>query len=304
MARRIGTIAAIFLLGLLVGALAQRALRTGGPGPARGSTQAVNRPPGPAVPPAPEVAPPTDEDQGSREWLAEIVARLDREAAVRHRLEEEVAALGERVDALDLLVARAEGQREPWTEPAEPPAAAAPEAGEGLDPSLPLDQRLAALGMAEGRAAEIAQRVNARELDILYLRDQATREGWLNTPRFAEAMRDVAGDPTTLREEIGDADYDRYLFATGQPNRVVVESVIPGSAAQEAGITAGDLLLQYDDRTIFSGTEVQAATVAGQAGERVAITVLRGGERIQHDVPRGPLGIRFQSESLRPDSRP
>jgi len=302
MTRWIGVVSITFLVGLLAGVLAHRAFSAGEP--ATEPRRTVTAPAARGTVPRPEVTRPEQEDPDNARWVAEIVARLDRAAAERHQLKQEVAALDEKVRELEARIHHVDTGGVPGAAPREevPPASAKQEAA--VDPAIPLETRLTGLGVDQDRAAEIAQRVNEVDLDRLYLRDQATREGWFNTPRYSEAMREINGDLNSLREEVGDNAYDRYLYATGQVNRVVVGSVIAGSSAEEAGLRAGDTVLRYDDQRVFSTSELQSATTQGVAGDLVTVTVLRGDQRLRLYVPRGPLGLRLRTERQHPDTLP
>jgi len=305
MTRWIGVVFVTFLVGLLAGVLAHRAFSAGEP------TPPMEQPPRTVSVPVdqralrpPAVAPPREDRPGDAPWVAEIVARLDRAAAERHQLEQEVGALQEKVRELEARIHHVDTGGVPGAAPGEdgPPGGAKPEAA--VDPAIPLATRLTGLGVDQDRAAEISQRVNEVDLDRLYLRDQATREGWFNTPQYSQAMREINGDLNALREEVGDDAYDRYLYATGQVNRVVVGSVIADSQAHEAGLKAGDTVLRYDDQRVFSTSELQSATTQGAAGDLVTVTVLRGDQRLRIYVPRGPLGIRLRTERQHPDALP
>lgn len=58
-----------------------------------------------------------------------------------------------------------------------------------------------------------------------------------------------------------------------------VDDVMPGSAAEKAGILAGDLVVEIDGRSIESFTDLQEAIVT-RAGETVTIVVDRGGQLV------------------------
>ena len=73
-----------------------------------------------------------------------------------------------------------------------------------------------------------------------------------------------------------------------------------GSAAETAGIQAGDKIIRYDNERIFSWSEIRQATLAGNAGDIVAIEVERNGEHYLLNIPRGPLGVRLDMESVEP----
>jgi membrane-associated protease RseP (regulator of RpoE activity) len=304
MTRWIGVVSVTFLVGLLAGVLTHRAFSAGEPAPATEPPRTVSTPADPRAVRPPELTSPREGRPGDAAWVAEIVARLDRAAAERHQLQQEVAELHAKVRALEARITPVDRESAGSAAPGEPAPPASAKKDEAADPAIPLVTRLTALGVDQDRAAEIAQRVNEVDLDRLYLRDQATREGWFNTPRYGQALQEVNGDLSALRDDVGDDAYDRYLYATGQVNRVVVGSVIAGSAAEEAGIKPGDTVLQYDDRRVFSTPELQSATTEGVAGDAVTVTVLRGGQRLRLYVARGPLGIRLVTERRPPEPRP
>jgi hypothetical protein len=304
MTRWIGVLSITFLAGLLAGTIAHRAFSAGEPATTMEPPRTVRTPVEKGAIRPPEVGQPRGERPANAPWMAEIVARLDRAAAARHQLEQEMTALQEKVSALDARLTDAASGNVHSAAPGESGAPASANRDAAADPTIPLATRLTALGVDQDHAAEIAQRVNEIDLDRLYLRDQATREGWLNTPRYRETLREVNSDLTALREEVGDDAYDRYLYATGQVNRVVVGSVMAGSPAQEAGLKVGDTVLRYDDRRVFFASELQSATTGGVAGDWVNITVLRGSQTTRIYVPRGPLGIRLVAERRRPDALP
>ncbi|MGB5602311.1 MAG: PDZ domain-containing protein, partial [Gammaproteobacteria bacterium] len=134
----------------------------------------------------------------------------------------------------------------------------------------------------------------------LELRDRAIREGYLGTSRYSRELNALLEQDVSLREEVGDDAYDRYLYATGQSNRVNITSVMPGSPAEQAGIKSGDVVLSYADSQLFNWSELQAATTDGERGEYVNVTVLRNGQRVNLWLPRGPLGVRLSSLRLQP----
>jgi len=104
-----------------------------------------------------------------------------------------------------------------------------------------------------------------------------------------------------LREELGDDNvYDRLLYATGRQNRVAVIDVMRNSPAEQYGLQAGDVVLSYDGRRVFSARELQKATAAGEAGIMVLVEVERDGSRVNLYLPRGPIGGRLFASRVRP----
>lgn len=149
-------------------------------------------------------------------------------------------------------------------------------------------------------AENLKKRTDGAVLERLYLRDEAAREGWLNTSKYFEKLRNLPNNETALRRELGESDYDRYLFALGRPNRVTIDSVMEGSAAQKAGIQEGDVLYSYGGERLYSRRALSPFTRSGEAGELVPVEVMRDGSRMQVYIPRGPLGVALNSASIRP----
>ena len=114
---------------------------------------------------------------------------------------------------------------------------------------------------------------------------EATREGRPFDPTAA-----LAGG-RTLRSELGDTDYERYLQALGRPTSVAVQDVLASSPAERSGLLPGDEVVTYDGERVFDMRELNALTLEGNAGESVAVEVRRSGQTIQIVMPRGPIGI-------------
>ena len=158
--------------------------------------------------------------------------------------------------------------------------------------------------LEQGYSAQDAARLESlfeeSELQVLYLRDQATREGWAGTPRFLQAMYELRSG---LRASVGDETFDWLLYATQRANRVAVRAVLSTGPAAQAGIRTGDLILRYDGRTIFRWRELQQATTQGEAGRTVPVEVMSEGGPVRHlTVPSGPLGIQLAEERHPPQS--
>ena len=229
---------------------------------------------------SPAAAP--DSAQGSggraRAEIAALGAALAEEREARQALAEEVQRLREELGQLAVI----------------PPADQPPREEAAPDPHMPEaklrfdEPALVAEGIPADVAAELRGRFDESRMEELYLRDQATREGWLHTPRYREELSDLR---VGLREEIGDEDYDRLLYATRQNNRVIVHEVLQGSPAMQADLRAGDIIYSYDGRRIFDRSALLAATTEGKAGATVAIDVVRDGELERMYLPRGPIGI-------------
>ena len=155
----------------------------------------------------------------------------------------------------------------------------------GIDPSL---------------AEDIVRRKNSIELKRLALQDRATREGYLDTQQYYDELAAINVNDIRLREELGDQRYDEYLYNSKQNNRIRISSVMLGSAAEQAGIQDGDIVLSYDNTRMFNWSELKDATAEGQLGEYVSISIYRNGEIFSFSVPRGPLGMQLGATRLEP----
>lgn len=155
----------------------------------------------------------------------------------------------------------------------------------GIDPSL---------------AEDIVRRKNSIELKRLALQDLATREGYLNTQQYYDELAAINVNDISLRDELGDQRYDEYLYNSKQNNRIRISSVMLGSAAEQAGVEDGDVVISYDNTRMFNWTELKDATADGQLGEYVSISIYRSGEIFSFSVPRGPLGVQLGATRLAP----
>jgi hypothetical protein len=164
------------------------------------------------------------------------------------------------------------------------------------------DDVLLEAGFDAAEVEALNERYEKTELERLFVRDEATREGWFRQPRYFRRMRELNESYDALRAEYGEDRYDWILYAWGRDNRVRVARVMRDSAASDVGLEAGDVILRYDDERIFDARALQQATGEGRAGETVTLEVDRGGERIRLHPPRGPLGVALGSLPVKPPS--
>lgn len=144
-------------------------------------------------------------------------------------------------------------------------------------------QRLVEAGFTRERAEWIERRTEELEWQAMQQQDEAQRAG---RPLIAQLDAQRA-----LRGELGDADYERYLRGTGRPTEVQVLDVLASSAAERAGLQPGDQIVSYAGARVFDMRELNAMTREGGSGETVSMEVLRNGQTVQLQVPRGALGV-------------
>jgi hypothetical protein len=142
--------------------------------------------------------------------------------------------------------------------------------------------RLVAAGFAPDRAEWINRRTQELRMQTMQSQYEARREG-RPPPADAEA--------STLRAELGDQDYERFLSAQGRPTSVNITGVLASSPAERAGLQQGDEIVSYDGKRVFDVQELNELTLRGTSGESVVVDVRRNGQNLQLVLPRGPIGV-------------
>lgn len=161
------------------------------------------------------------------------------------------------------------------------------------------EQALIDSGMSSSLATELKAFFEQQELDRMYLRDQSVRESW-DRQKFRDEIQKLTETGDAFLNQLDESAYDAYLYASQQPNRVKVTSVLDSSQAGTAGIQPGDHIIRYDYERIYSGFALRHATSGGDINESVAVEVERNGEILDFYLSRGPLGIRMNAVSVKP----
>ena len=160
-------------------------------------------------------------------------------------------------------------------------AVAAPAVAADPDTAATFD----ALRQVDGRMAAIAYRL---------------------TTANAPLCRSLAPTPGWAIHSLGQYDPARASFGFETP--IAVEAVVPGSAAAEAGVRAGDSIVSVDDRPIGSGAPGKDASsaardaaveqIAGLPADRpLAVELMREGRTRTVTIPASP-GCRSAFEVL------
>jgi hypothetical protein len=142
--------------------------------------------------------------------------------------------------------------------------------------------RLVQAGFSHDRAEAIDRRVQELQVQDQQARFDAQRNNQQYRGMDIEA---------TLRKELGDADYEKYLTGTGRPTSVRVMEVLASSPAEKAGLRPGDQIVSYAGQRVFDNGDLNTLTRQGAQGESVTIEVQRDGQTVQLSVPRGMLGL-------------
>jgi hypothetical protein len=147
-------------------------------------------------------------------------------------------------------------------------------------------ERLIEAGFLPSQASMIALRESELQMQSLRTRYEAERSG---DP--VDYWRNRNSSNVTLRQELGDADFERYLIANNRSTSITVSSVIESSPAQSAGLQPGDEIVRYDGERVFNMTDLTQRTMDGAAGQNVIVDIMRNGQPMQIVMPRGPVGI-------------
>ena len=214
------------------------------------------------------------------------IAKLERELQEERHASEGLRSL---VDRLESTMAA------PGTTTAEPLASDSPVGSDWIDAAwvdLTADeetedrrQMLLDAGFAPARADWLLDRKEELRMAALEARHAAPGAEPIDELQIAISARQ------SLREEIGDLEYERYLHATDQSTAVAVNRIVEGSQAQSAGFQIGDEIVDYAGTRVFNVIELSDQVRRGMQGEAVIVNVLRNGMPVQFVLPRGPLGI-------------
>ena len=88
--------------------------------------------------------------------------------------------------------------------------------------------------------------------------------------------------------------YQRYYRL---PSGLYINSVEEDSAAAQAGITQGDILISLDGSRVTSQNELDTLLYRYNAGDRVTIVIYRGGYTMQAEITLEEAGSSRQTEN-------
>jgi PDZ domain-containing protein len=242
----------------------------------------------PAAEPVPrlvESTPPAPAELPGR--IVELERQLGAEVDKRTALEQRVGELGRELDDLHAAAPapRVDSESADPPQPAGPPDAQGGRFGRNFRPQT-TEQRVSTLeegGFSPDRAAWIEQR--RAELAMQAMQAQyAQRRGENVDPAQLRPEQ-------TLRSELGDGDYEKYLEAQGRPTKVGVFNVLPSSPAAKAGMQPGDQIVSYAGQRVFNMADLTDLTLQGTPGQSVTLEVQRNQQTVQLVIPRGPIGI-------------
>ena len=167
-------------------------------------------------------------------------------------------------------------------------------------PVRPNQENLSAAGISNDEADKLLRRMSQQEYQRLELQNNISRNKGAASNEYRQQLRELNQNKISLRSELGDDAYDKYLFASQQNNRVKISSVMAGSPAESAGFASNDIILSYDNQNVLAWGDIRRLTLEGEIGSYTNVDVLRDGERMSLMIPRGTLGVQLEPVRLDP----
>ena len=104
-----------------------------------------------------------------------------------------------------------------------------------------------------------------------------------DTPQTAKIC---IGDPLGIQVESISLLYQMYYDL---PNGLHITYVEPGSPADQAGLTVGDILLRVENISVTGTEELENALCSFTPGDPIQLTIYRGSEQISVSVILGEI---------------
>jgi serine protease Do len=123
----------------------------------------------------------------------------------------------------------------------------------------------------------------------LKVRDQIVATGTVKHARLGVAVQE-------LNQALADS------FGLKQAAGALVATVQPGSAAEKAGVQAGDVITKYNGTDIGPASELSAAVGQAAPGDKIRLEVLRKGERRELTATLGAAQV--EKAARADDSKP
>jgi S1-C subfamily serine protease len=126
----------------------------------------------------------------------------------------------------------------------------------------------------EGRVVGVSTGAAIRGFEVAIPSSIAwsTAEDVLTHGRPRRGFLGLAGQTVAIPERLRGED--------GQQQALLIVGVTPGSPADDAGLIVGDVLLQFDGRSVSSPDDLLEQLTADRIGRAASSTLLRGGQRI------------------------
>jgi len=141
------------------------------------------------------------------------------------------------------------------------------------------------VGIPESTAHDIVATLNAVAGQRSALRLKAAQGGWLDTDEYVDALQAITDGQQLIHSRYGDDVFERYLYATLEPNRVMVSSAQPGGLDAIGGLQPGDIIHRLEEVRCFSIREYRRRVDGRDPNETVSLTVSRGSQFVVLELP-------------------
>lgn len=158
-------------------------------------------------------------------------------------------------------------------------------------------QSLLALGLDSYEVDYLRNSFEQYQLEKINTRNNAASQGLSTSSRLTTELRNVE---MRFRNDIGDDNYDKVLYASGEKNRLEISDMIDGSSGHNSGILPGDIIHSYGGERIFDPNTLYLKTKNGTDLESVEIVIERDGELISLLATGGRLGAKIQHIRIPP----
>jgi hypothetical protein len=101
-----------------------------------------------------------------------------------------------------------------------------------------------------------------------------------------------------LRQEIGDAEFEKFVIATDRVPAVQVGQLAGTSPAALFGLRTGDQIVSYDGHRLFDAREIASLSFQGTPDQTVILEIMRDSQLIQLAMPGGSLEAEFISNGF------
>lgn len=126
----------------------------------------------------------------------------------------------------------------------------------------------------------------------------------INTVR--DLLDELRGGKVTrgvIGVQIRDVPRDEYeVLGLDEARGVIVSLVNPDGPADQAGMAAGDVILEYGGETVENTRDLQSRVVATRPGASVSIGIVRNGDPLTLDVTIGELDLEAESRIVLADA--
>ncbi|MGI8657341.1 MAG: S41 family peptidase [Candidatus Limnocylindria bacterium] len=128
--------------------------------------------------------------------------------------------------------------------------------------------------------------------------------GYLPPDQYGSALDDLSGEFSGIGAEVGmenlvDAGDLASCTVVSQTCAMVVVAPLAGSPAEEAGLRAGDRILEIDGvSTVGESVSSLVFEVRGEAGTDVTLTVERGGTQLDITITRAVIDLQEVESAL------